>query len=467
MNELQVVPRSKDSEEYVLGAIMLEPACIPLVIERLHEDVFYFDLHRYAFRAISELYNERKPVDVMMVVERMVKLKLMGGNITPFDVTRLTNGVASSANVEAHSMILVQYHLQRESIRLGSEMTKRGYSDDPFDLLDTTAAEIMKLQESATKGAHKTILDHVIAANKERESIIQNGGVIGTSTGLSTLDEIINGLVAPDLIILAARPGMGKTALALSIIQHVTVTLGEPTALFSLEMSETQVVNRLESIQSGIDHDKIRSARLTEHEATILQQADAKIARSPLLIDGSASINIRDLRTRASIWKRKYGIKHIFVDYLQLMSGVNERGKSREQVISEISRGLKIVAKELDCSVVALSQLSREVEKRPDKIPQLSDLRESGSIEQDADEVIFLMRPGYYDSTSEVEIGGVTYSPKDLVITKIAKNRHGDTRSIPLYFDGPKMTFRNDFEPRYSNIRPAAASYYEPRDKPF
>lgn len=467
MKELKVIPRNRDSEEYVLGSIMLEPSCLPLVIERLHEDVFYFDLHRYVFRAINSLYNESTAIDVITVIERMNQLKLIGGSINVFDVTKLTNDVVSSANIEAHVLILVQYYLQREAIRLGQQMYMRGYDDDPFDTLDAAAAEIIRLQESATRGVHRTIVDHVVSANKERDAILENGGVIGTSTGMERLDQVINGLVAPDLIIVAARPGMGKTALALTMLHHVSVNLGEPSGIFTLEMSETQVITRLESIDSGVDHAKIRQASMNEHEWKMLQQADARIARSPIHIDGTASINVRELRTKASIWKRKYGIKHIFVDYLQLMSGVNEKGKIREQVISEISRGLKMIAKELDCCVVALSQLSRAVEQRPDKMPQLSDLRESGSIEQDADEVIFLMRPEYYESTEPVDIGGETYNPKGLVITKIAKNRHGDTRSIPLYFNGPKMTFTNDSSYYTSSLKRIPANFYETDDRPF
>jgi replicative DNA helicase len=268
--------------------------------------------------------------------------------------------------------------------------------------------------------------------------------------------------VPPDLIIIAARPGMGKTALALSIGHYVAVVKQEPVGIFTLEMSASQIVTRLESIESGIDHELIRKNILTDQQREHLTKSDAIIARSCIHIDDRPGLNIRELRTAANIMKRKHGIKHIIVDYLQLMSGVDERGKTRENIISEISRGMKVIAKELQITVIALSQLSREVEKRPDKMPQLSDLRESGSIEQDADEVIFLMRPEYYDMTEFVEIGGVEYNPQNLVICKVAKNRHGGPRGIPLYFNAPCMRFV-DKNPSSGNLFKISKNYHEPQ----
>lgn len=468
MSDLKALPQSKELEESVLGAIMLEPGCLPVVISRLHEAVFYHELHRRAYRAIMKLYDQSQPADLTTVVDRMNRMGLFDQSVTPYDLTKITNHVVSSANIEAHVLILQQYYLQREAIRLGNEMVFNGYTADPFDTLNGVAADIMRLQEQALKGHTKTIADHVVQVNKDREAIAQKG-TLGTSTGLPALDDIISGLVPPDLIILAARPGMGKTALALTIIRYVAIALGEPAGLFSLEMSAVQVVNRIESIESGIDHEQIRKNDLSESQRIHLAKADGIIANSCIHINDQAGLNIRELRTAANIMKRKHGIKHLIVDYLQLMSGVDERGKSRENIISEISRGLKAIAKELNITVIALSQLSREVEKRPDKMPQLSDLRESGSIEQDADEVIFLMRPEYYEMIGGVEIGGVEYDPKGLVICKIAKNRHGNTKGIPLYFNAPCMTF-TDRAPgnplRPMNVR----NYYEPQtnqDEPF
>jgi replicative DNA helicase len=468
MSDLKALPHSKELEESVLGAIMMEPGCLPLVVSRLHEAVFYHELHRRAYRAIMSLYDQSQPADLVTVTERMNRLGLFDKSVTPYDLTLITNAVVSSANIEAHILILQQYYLQREAIRLGNEMVFNGYNADPFDTLNSVGAEILRLQEQALKGHNKTMADHIIQVNKDREAISLKG-TLGTPTGLTTLDEVISGLVPPDLIILAARPGMGKTALALTIIRYVAIDRKEPAGLFSLEMSAAQVVTRLESIQSGIAHEYVRKNDLSESQRIHLANADAILAKSGIHIDDHAGLNIRELRTAANIMKRKHGIKHLVVDYLQLMSGVDERGKSRENVISEISRGLKVIAKELDITVIALSQLSREVEKRPDKMPQLSDLRESGSIEQDADEVIFLMRPEYYEMIGPVEIGGQEYDSKDLVICKVAKNRHGSPKGIPLYFNAPCMTFMD--RPPGTSFKPIKLqNYYETEkveDEPF
>jgi len=468
MSDLKALPQSKELEESVLGAIMMEPGCLPLVVSRLHEAVFYHELHRRAYRAIMSLYDQSQPADLVTVTERMSRLGLFDKSVTPYDLTVITNAVVSSANIEAHILILQQYFLQREAIRMGNEMVFNGYNADPFDTLNSASADILRLQEQALKGYTKTIADHIIQVNKEREAISQKG-TLGTSTGLTVLDEVISGLVPPDLIILAARPGMGKTALALTIARYVAVEKCEPVGIFSLEMSAAQLVTRLESIESGINHEQIRKNDLSESQQIHLAKADAILAKAGIHIDDHAGLNIRELRTAASIMKRKYGIKHLIVDYLQLMSGVDERGKSRENIISEISRGAKVIAKELNISVIALSQLSRAVESRPDKMPQLSDLRESGSLEQDADEVIFLMRPEYYEMIGAVEIGGQEYDSKDLVICKIAKNRHGSPKGIPLYFNAPCMTFMD--RPPGSPYKPVKLqNYYEPQttqDEPF
>lgn len=463
MSDLKALPQNRELEESVLGAMMLEPWCLPLVVAKLHEAIFYQELHRRVYKAIISLYDQTQPADVRMVTERMKRLDLFDQSVTPYDVVKITNSVVSSANIEAHVLILQQYYLQREAIRLGNEMVFNGYNSDPFDTLNSVSADIMRLQEQALKGHTKTISDHVMQVNRDREAISTNG-TLGTSTGLTTLNEVISGLVPPDLIIIAARPGMGKTALALSIGHYVAISKNEPVGIFTLEMSATQLVTRLESIESGIDHEQIRKNALSDQQRAHLTKSDAIIARSCIHIDERPGINIRELRTAANIMKRKYGIKHIIVDYLQLMSGTDERGKSRENIISEISRGLKVIAKELNVPVIALSQLSREVEKRPDKMPQLSDLRESGSIEQDADVVIFLMRPGYYDMVGGVEIGNTEYDSKGLVVCKIAKNRHGQTKGVPLYFHPNCMQFV-DKAPDPAGFTKIVNHYYEPQNK--
>jgi replicative DNA helicase len=248
-------------------------------------------------------------------------------------------------------------------------------------------------------------------------------------------------LVEPDLIIIAARPGQGKTALALSITYNTSVVSDSPCAWFSLEMDGTQLVRRLVSIHTGIDHSRIRQGQTTKEEDVMIGESVDKISESPIYIDDRATLNVRDIRTKTAMLKKKHGIEYIVVDYLQLMKGVDPKNKNREQIVSEISRDLKVIAKEEQIPVIALSQLSRAVESRPDKIPQLSDLRESGAIEQDADEVIFLMRPEYYKMTEDVEISGTDYSVKGLTVANIAKNRHGAPQYAPLRFTGGTMQF--------------------------
>jgi replicative DNA helicase len=241
--------------------------------------------------------------------------------------------------------------------------------------------------------------------------------------------------------VIAARPGMGKTAFMLSSIYHLCILNKIPTAIFSLEMSSEQLVERLESITSEIPLKRLRMNNLNDAERKILLKTDDKILLSPLHIEDMGGISISQLRAKATIMKQKYGIKVIFIDYLQLMSGQGKNNQNREQEVSLISRSLKSLAKELQVPIIALSQLSRRVEERADKMPQLSDLRESGSIEQDADAVIMLMRPNYYEMTNPIEIGGTEYATNDLVICKVEKNRHGTTKNLPLRFLPETMTF--------------------------
>jgi replicative DNA helicase len=285
----------------------------------------------------------------------------------------------------------------------------------------------------------------------DQHAMVKNTGVLGIKTGISELDKAACGLVSPDLIIVAARPGAGKTAMALSITYNISVKQKIACAWFSLEMDGTQLVRRLVSMDTGIPHEAIRNGTTTSEQDRIIGESVDKISYSPIHIEDRTSMNIRDIRTRASLLKKKHNIGLVIVDYIQLMSGIDSKGKNREQVVSEISRGLKCLAKELEIPVIALSQLSRSVETRGDKMPQLSDLRESGAIEQDADSVMFLMRPEYYGMTEPVEIGGTEYPVQRLAICSIAKNRHGQTKNIALEFTGNTMTFtdhdfnRNNF----------------------
>jgi replicative DNA helicase len=380
----------------------------------------------------------------MTVVEKLKTnedLDFVGG---PYYVAKLTNEVTSSANVEDHIRLISEVYMKREAIRLGGELVSEAYEDysDPFDIIHQADAGFQKIQEQVSAGSEKDIAYFGMKV-LDQHAVTKETGILGVSTGLRAIDNVICGLVAPDLIILAARPGQGKTALALSITYNTSILRDEPCAWFSLEMDGIQLVRRLASMDTGINHENIRKANTDESEEKRLHRSIENISTKKIYIEDKPAVNIRYIRTRAHLLKKKRGIKYIVVDYLQLMKPVNPKDSNRESVVSEISRSLKELAKELELPIIALSQLSREVEKRPNKMPQLSDLRESGSIEQDADEVIFLMRPDYYGMLEPVEMGGKEYDVKGLTVVKTDKNRHGDTKSTPLYFDGPTMMFKD------------------------
>jgi replicative DNA helicase len=435
-------PQSRDLEEVILGAVMLESFCLPVVVGLVFEEVFYVDAHQRIFKAIVQLYDANRKVDIATVVEKLKaneELENVGG---AFYVTKLTNSVVSSANVEEHCHIILQKYLSREMIRIGGEAVGEAYDDstDAFELFDKTDAELLQTQEKVLGGIVKGMGHYAATVYNEYETV-KEYGVLGVQTGIIPIDKIFSGLVAPDLFIVAARPGHGKTALALSITHQVSVMGNTPCAWFSLEMNGTQLTRRLASIHSGLSHELIKQGRLSKQEEVKLFNSIDVISQSPVFIEDKPNINIRNIRTRANILVRRNKIKFIVVDYLQLMNGVDTKNKNRESVISEISRGLKQLALELSIPVIALSQLNREVESRPDKMPQLSDLRESGAIEQDADEVLFLMRPEYYDFREDVGINKKHYSVGGLCIGKAAKNRHGKCTNFAMHFNAPSMHF--------------------------
>jgi len=438
----KIPPQAKDIEDAVLGALMLEKNCLAIGIMRLFPEMFYVDANQRIFRAMQNLYDKSMPIDLLTVVEQLKineELDFAGGM---YYVTKLTNNVVSGANIETHIQIIAEMYLKREMIKIGGEAVSDAYDDstDAFDLIGEADEKIQKIQERVLTGMSRD-MSYFGMKVLEQHAHVKETGVLGISTGLVELDKAICGLVSPDLIIIAARPGQGKTACALSITYNTSVKGNIPCAWFSLEMDGVQLVRRLASIDSGINHENIRAGRTIFEEDKILGASIDKISSSKIYIEDKTSMNIRDIRTKSSLLKKKHGIQYIIVDYIQLMQGSEGKGKSREQVVSEISRGLKVIAKELEIPVIALSQLSREVEKRPDKMPQLSDLRESGAIEQDADTVIFLMRPEYYKMTEDVTIGGKEYSTSGLCMAGIEKNRHGKTRTIPLHFVAPLMQF--------------------------
>ncbi len=433
----KVPPQAKDLEEAVLGAIMIEKNAFDIVVEILKPECFYTEPNQRIFRAMQGLQQKNSPIDLLTVVEELKfreELDLVGG---PFYVTKLTNSVVSSANIETHARIILQKFIQRELIRISGEIINDAYEDstDVFDLLDDAESKLFEITNNHLRKDYASIDTVLVKTIKRIEDLrTRQDEITGVPTGFLMLDHLTYGWQPSDLIILAARPSVGKTAFALNLARHAALHPTKPTAVgfFSLEMSAGQLVQRILSAESEIWLEKIARGKLEEHEMQQLyKKGIQRLASAPIHIDDTAALNIFELRAKCRRLKNKHNVGIIIIDYLQLMSGAGEnRNSNREQEISRISRDLKGLAKELQIPIIALSQLSREVEKRKEgsKMPQLSDLRESGAIEQDADLVMFLYRPEYYDITAN-EMGE---SNKGETHVRIAKHRNGQLDTIKL-----------------------------------
>src|SRR6476659_8642986 len=433
----KVPPQAKELEEAVLGAIMLEKSAFDTVVEILKPECFYVEANQRIFRSMQGLQQKNLPIDLLTVVEELKfreELDLIGG---PYYVTRLTNAVVSSANIEAHSRIILQKFIQRELIRVSGEIIGVAYEDstDVFDLLDDAEGKLFEITNNHLRKNFDDI-NTVLVKTIQRIEDMRNRDedITGVTSGFPSLDKLTYGWQPTDLIILAARPSVGKTAFALNLARSAALHPTKPSAVafFSLEMSAGQLVQRILSAESEIFLEKISRGKLEEHEMKQLYaRGIQKLSQAPLYIDDTPALNIFELRAKCRRLKNASNIGMVIIDYLQLMSGTGEnRNSNREQEISNISRSLKGLAKELQIPILALSQLSREVEKRKDgnKMPQLSDLRESGAIEQDADMVCFLYRPEYYD-ISENEMGE---SNRGETHVRIAKHRNGSLETIKL-----------------------------------
>lgn len=438
------MPCNLQAEKSVLGIILMHEEAAILVMSRLFKELFYKEEHQLIFETIKILYDQHSKIDLVTLWNQILKQGWEEKVGTIFELTKLTNEVVGSAGLTDHVNILCEQFVKREIITQSFKASDLGYKNetDSFDLLLNTGKAIDAIYDRINSGVSKDI-SYYAKEVIEQHNAAKNNGVIGIKTGIQEIDSNISGLVAPDLIIIAARPGQGKTALALSITHNTSILQDIPCAWFSLEMDGSQLIRRLSSINSGIDHELIRNGKTSENQEKDFHKSVSAISTKKIFIEDRASLNIRDIRTRASILKRRYGIQYIVVDYIQLMEGIDVKNKIREQIVSEISRGLKTLAKELNLPIIALSQLSREVEKRGDKLPQLSDLRESGAIEQDADIVLFLMRPEYYEMEEPIEIRGNSYDVEGLCIVNRAKNRHGGTGNSPIHFTGSTMKFSN------------------------
>ncbi len=437
-------PQAVDLEEAVLGAMMLEQAAVNTVIDILKPSSFYKESHGKIYQAILTLFQKGEPIDILTVTHALRKqgdLEIIGG---PLYISQLTNRVASTANIETHGRIIAQKFIQRELIRISNEIIKDSYDEttDVFDLLDKAESNLFQVAEGNIRKNYdqmsvliKTALDQIEAARQNTH------GVSGVPSGFTDLDRITSGWQRSDMVVVAARPGMGKTAFVLSMARNMAVEFQIPVAIFSLEMSSVQLVQRLISSETEIDAEKLRKGSLQDHEFHQLHQRISRISEAPIFIDDTAGLSVFELRAKCRRLKAQHGIQMIIIDYLQLMTvGGDNRAGNREQEISTISRSIKGIAKELDVPVIALSQLSRQVETRGgDKRPLLSDLRESGAIEQDADIVAFIYRPEYYNLDQDAD-GNPTAGTGTIII---AKHRNGALGDVKLRFIGRLAKFAN------------------------
>jgi len=440
----RVQPQDKDLEEAVLGAIMLEKDAYTIVCDILHPGSFYEPSNQKIYSAIQSLGAAQRPIDMLTVMEQLRlngTLEEVGG---PAYIAELTSRVASSANVEYHARIVAQKYLARELISFASNIEAKAYDEtnDVDDLMQEAEGKLFEISQRNVKKDF-TQVDPIIKQAIEQIEAAANraSGMSGLESGFHELDKITSGWQRSDLIIIAARPAMGKTAFVLSMAKNMAVNYNTPVAIFSLEMSNIQLVNRLICNTCELESDKIKSGRLDNREWDQLMSRIKHLYSAPLYIDDTASLSIFELRTKARRLVREHNVQFIIIDYLQLMNASGMKFGSREQEVSMISRSLKQLAKELNIPIVALSQLNRSVESRTDgKRPQLSDLRESGAIEQDADIVCFIHRPEYYiKSDTDAEGNDI----RNLAQFIIAKHRNGQVTDVKLRFRGQYTRFEN------------------------
>ncbi|WP_185858412.1 replicative DNA helicase [Blattabacterium cuenoti] len=445
--KIKIPPQALDLEETIIGALMIDKKGLDEIMDILFPEVFYKKAHQAIFLAIQRLYHNSKPVDLYTVsneLRKIGKLEFIGGE---FYLVELTQKVISSAHIEYHSRIVLQKFILRKLISISSDIIQKCYEEttDVFDLLDSAESKLFEVNQKylitkryeTTQSLIKKAIDKIKKTEKE--------GVSGISSGFHRMDQITSGWQNSDLIILASRPGMGKTTFMLSMVNNIAVKQKIPVIIFSLEMSSIQLITRLISLETGISSDKIKRANLSNLDWECLIHKTNNLKETPLFIDDTPSLSVFSLRTKCRRLISKHGIKLILIDYMQLM-GIHDHGpkfQNREQEISIISRSLKSIAKELDIPIIALSQLSRAVETRGgSKRPLLSDLRESGAIEQDADIVLFIYRPEYYGFNiwDSDEDNNSCIGQAEIII---AKHRNGGLDRFRLKFISNQAKFEN------------------------
>ncbi len=425
----RVPPQNIEAEQAVLGAMLIKKEAIAEVSQLLKPSDFYREAHRIVYETMLELFNRNEAVDLITVTEQLRKndsLEKAGGIAF---VTSLANAVPTAANVEYHARIVEEKAQLRNLINSATEIAGMAYeaNDDIADIMDKSEKMILEVAARQNGGAFIPIKEILMDTFSKIEKLYESkGGLTGLPSGFKDLDKLTSGLQPSDLILVAARPSMGKTAFTLNIATHVAVHENKSVAFFSLEMSKEQLVQRMLCSEGGIDSQRLRVGELEENDWEKLINAADQLSRAPIYIDDTAGITVMELRSKARRLKAEHDLQLIVIDYLQLMQGRSSKNSdNRQQEISEISRSLKALARELNVPVIALSQLSRSVESRQVKKPMLSDLRESGSLEQDADIVMFLYREDYYDPETE---------NKNITDVIIAKHRNGPVDTIQLFF---------------------------------
>ncbi len=429
-------PQNVEAETAVLGCLMLDKDAIIKVADSLIPDDFYELRHKLVYEAMLSLFERNTSIDILTVANLLEEEKLLEKIGGSGYLTELVNAVPTAAHVVYYAGIIRKKGTLRRLIQSAGEITNLAFAEegDIEDILDSAEQKLFTVSQKHLKQNFISI-SNVLHETFERidELHREKGKLRGLSSGFADMDRLLGGLQKSDLIILAARPSMGKTALALDVIRHVSVNGKVPTGIFSLEMSKDQLVDRLLSAESNIDLWKIRTGNLKDEDFEKMNVGMGNLSESPIFIDDTAGCNIMEIRTKARRLQSEHGLGLIVVDYLQLMAG--RTTDNRVQEVSEISRSLKILARELNIPILALSQLSRNVENRPDKVPQLADLRESGSIEQDADVVMFIYREDMYR--------GKDSSRPNIAEIHVKKHRNGPTGQIDLYFDADKTSFKN------------------------
>ena len=431
----KVPPQNLDAEMSLLGAVLIDEEVIADVSEHIKPHDFYDRRHGLIYDAMMRLYEKHKPVDLLTLTEELKKkndIETIGGSAY---LTELTNYVPTAAHAEAYAELVAQKAIRRRLIKASSEISELGFDEETSteELLQQAEQQLFAVSDQSLKQDLVSIESILTDSFDRMEELHRNKGALrGVRTGYRDLDNMTAGLQRSDLIILAARPAMGKTTLVTNLAYNVATIAKQPVLFFSLEMSKEQLVDRMLADASGVDAWNIRTGNLSDDDFSKLSDAMGEMAEAPIFIDDTPGVSVLEMRTKARRAAHEQPLGLIIIDYLQLMQGSGRDNGNRVQEVSEISRGLKLLARELNVPVIALSQLSRTVETRSPQIPQLSDLRESGSIEQDADIVMFIYREAYYNPETERE--NVT----DLII---AKHRNGPTGRIELYFHPERLRF--------------------------